>query len=374
VNESLQDIGFDESDKNLFQIDEARLRADALKFSVLPRLHKVFNEAISTIYKVYGVDVYEDSIVSYYPHFRTKREKDLKLLYDAACVALNGKRSKEPKWNGLKRKDNKLVKIIPVRFGFLLKEEGLFLMFENWANIGLTDDSYKKYFEFNIEHEPLINRLCHDSYMRPLVVCGDSCKPVSAYKEHYNFIIQNKFFDTQFFMSYIFPYPIILGDQIYSLDKLIRAFILFYPVYDSYIQISKGEKIRFEYLIEKLNNWLIQENEKEELSSEQKVNSNQLSEDKMREIKELAGESLKVMPAIRWQVFQRDNWKCVACGRNASNDVILHVDHIIPRSKGGKDELGNYQTLCHICNIGKSNKDNTNLRELHKKSGQENLF
>ncbi|OQX01521.1 MAG: hypothetical protein BWK80_59790 [Desulfobacteraceae bacterium IS3] len=73
------------------------------------------------------------------------------------------------------------------------------------------------------------------------------------------------------------------------------------------------------------------------------------------------------MPAIRWQVFQRDKWKCVSCGRSAANDVILHVDHIVPRSKGGKDELDNYQTLCHICNIGKSNKDETNIRELNKK-------
>ncbi len=49
------------------------------------------------------------------------------------------------------------------------------------------------------------------------------------------------------------------------------------------------------------------------------------------------------------------------------SDLILHVDHIIPRSKGGKDELDNYQTLCHICNIGKSNKNDTNLRKLNKK-------
>jgi 5-methylcytosine-specific restriction endonuclease McrA len=79
-------------------------------------------------------------------------------------------------------------------------------------------------------------------------------------------------------------------------------------------------------------------------------------------VKEAAEQKLKVMPAIRWQVFQRDNWKCVACGRNSQDGVILHVDHIIPRSKGGSDTLENYQTLCDLCNIGKSNKDATDLR------------
>ena len=58
------DIGFDESDKNLFQVEDARLRADALRHSILPRLHLVMNEAIAGIRNIYGVDVLEDSIVT----------------------------------------------------------------------------------------------------------------------------------------------------------------------------------------------------------------------------------------------------------------------------------------------------------------------
>lgn len=324
---SLKDISFDESDKNLFQVDDPRLRADAIRFSILPRLNNVFNQSISEIYKIYGTDIYEDSTISYYPHFRTKRDNELKILYEEAYIGLNGKRSKEPKWHGLKRKDNKPVQIMPVRFGFRLDIDGMYLLLENWVVRGLTNDSYKKYFEFNIEYEPLINRLCHDSYMKPFVLCGGSCKPVSSYKEHYNFIIRNNLYDTQFFVSYTFPYPVSLGDHIYSLDELINGFIHFYPVYDSYIQISKGKESRFEYLIEKLNNWLIQKYEKEEISRNQDENSIHLSEEELLKIRESAGQAIKVMPAIRWQVFQRDNWKCVSCGRSAANDVILHVDH-----------------------------------------------
>ena len=75
-----------------------------------------------------------------------------------------------------------------------------------------------------------------------------------------------------------------------------------------------------------------------------------------------AQQKVRVMPMIRWQVFQRDHWKCVSCGRDSHNNAILHVDHIIPRSLGGADTVMNYQTLCNICNLGKGNRDNTDLR------------
>jgi 5-methylcytosine-specific restriction endonuclease McrA len=81
-------------------------------------------------------------------------------------------------------------------------------------------------------------------------------------------------------------------------------------------------------------------------------------------VAELAARRVRVMPALRWQVFQRDRWKCVACGRGSHDDVILHVDHILPRSQGGTDSLDNFQTLCDRCNIGKSNRDDTDLRSV----------
>lgn len=36
------------------------------------------------------------------------------------------------------------------------------------------------------------------------------------------------------------------------------------------------------------------------------------------------------------------------------NEVLMTKDHIIPRAKGGRDSLKNYQTMCEICNSAKS--------------------
>jgi len=60
---------------------------------------------------------------------------------------------------------------------------------------------------------------------------------------------------------------------------------------------------------------------------------------------------------LRFIVMRRDNFKCKSCGRSPVTDpkIVLHVDHVIPYANGGETVLENLQTLCSICNIGKSN-------------------
>jgi len=42
-------------------------------------------------------------------------------------------------------------------------------------------------------------------------------------------------------------------------------------------------------------------------------------------------------------------------------EVMLTKDHIVPRSKGGKNLMSNYQTLCFDCNNRKSDNDSSLL-------------
>lgn len=61
---------------------------------------------------------------------------------------------------------------------------------------------------------------------------------------------------------------------------------------------------------------------------------------------------------LRWHVLQRDRFTCVACGASPAltPGIKLHVDHITPWSWGGETTLVNLQTLCSLCNLGKSNE------------------
>lgn len=67
-----------------------------------------------------------------------------------------------------------------------------------------------------------------------------------------------------------------------------------------------------------------------------------------------------VPESIRYQVLKRDR-RCVLCGAGPETGP-LQVDHIIPRSQGGSNELSNLQVLCALCNRGKSNRDDEDFR------------
>ncbi len=53
------------------------------------------------------------------------------------------------------------------------------------------------------------------------------------------------------------------------------------------------------------------------------------------------------------EIFKRDNYSCVICGRGRHNGYEIHADHIVPKDLGGKAEINNGQTLCSIHNLRK---------------------
>jgi HNH endonuclease/Homing endonuclease associated repeat len=63
----------------------------------------------------------------------------------------------------------------------------------------------------------------------------------------------------------------------------------------------------------------------------------------------------EVRPGLRFKVFMRDRFRCLACGRSPAThlNIELHADHIRSVADGGKTTLENLQTLCEDCNLGK---------------------
>lgn len=68
----------------------------------------------------------------------------------------------------------------------------------------------------------------------------------------------------------------------------------------------------------------------------------------------MKGKRRSVSKKIRFEVFKRDGFRCAYCGKMPP-EVILEIDHIIPVSKKGTNDINNLIASCFDCNRGKRN-------------------
>ncbi|MCA9842596.1 MAG: HNH endonuclease [Cyanobacteria bacterium HKST-UBA03] len=61
----------------------------------------------------------------------------------------------------------------------------------------------------------------------------------------------------------------------------------------------------------------------------------------------------KTIPLTRKNLMHRDKYTCQYCSRRGHN---LTIDHVLPRSRGGRDEWENCVVACHHCNTKKGNR------------------
>jgi hypothetical protein len=60
---------------------------------------------------------------------------------------------------------------------------------------------------------------------------------------------------------------------------------------------------------------------------------------------------------MRRRVFERDGGRCRYCGlAQFGQAAVFHVNHIIPRSKGGPTEEANLALQCPHCSLRKADK------------------
>lgn len=58
---------------------------------------------------------------------------------------------------------------------------------------------------------------------------------------------------------------------------------------------------------------------------------------------------------LRFRVLNRDRFRCVYCGKSAS-EIEIEIDNVVPVSAGGSDTFDNLVTSCKPCNQGKKTR------------------
>ena len=349
----LKQILFDEDDRTLFLIDDIQLKADAIRYSILPKLEIVNNELISRLIKVYNFDFFQNYSVAKTPHFRiskTQRKEPTKTNYSYSGISITGQR-KENKWFGLDRGNKIIPSISPTNLSIDLTNKGLstHLFFNHPKNF--TIETYQKFYTFFIDNIEIISGLASKANFQYQFKYFN----IFSIKRDLELRFESGDYDI-IFSTRPFEYPI----NYKKINDLIFSNIIFFPVINACINIALGEQPKLEENITKIEANLF--DYVKTYFGEQEAKAKKVSIENADNYKQKAEGKVKVQAGLRWQVFQRDNWRCLSCGRGVEDNIILHVDHILPRSKGGKDEFDNYQTLCDICNIGKSNKNQTDLR------------
>src|SRR5208283_2369132 len=109
-----------------------------------------------------------------------------------------------------------------------------------------------------------------------------------------------------------------------------------------------------------------------DLSDEQRKDLMRICDQSIKSYLEARGEAIwshrrrghrPISGSIRYEVLARAAFRCELCGVSA-DERNLEVDHIHPKSLGGKDDLENYQALCYSCNAAKRNTDDEDFRDL----------
>ncbi|HOP44496.1 MAG TPA: HNH endonuclease [Flavobacteriales bacterium] len=346
-------LEFTEDDGALFAVTDAQLKADALKQDVLPRLGMLLERGLAKVQEIYGVEPMEHNNITALPGFRPSRRKEpVKHHYTSAAQGLTGSRTIV--WKGVERPDGKPAKIMPHRYVFLLDQEGIRVGIYHWWQ-QYTPATNKKFARFILQQGDHVFQLMRLAGLGMTHHYIDVCSLEAALYHEAEAGM------TPAFWSRPIPFPV-HGKH---LEQLVECYAMLYPIYESYLRIAMGRKPIFTELVARLEHYLIEDGDRliEVFGSQQ----DPTAEVDLEEVLRKADQRVTVPHGRRWQVLSRDGWRCLSCGKTSfRHHVVLHVDHKVPRSLGGSDDLDNLQTLCEACNLGKSNRDSTDLRKLAK--------
>lgn len=335
---NLEEVRFEERDLSIFSIPEIKTRLDTLQNYFFPRLEFLLRFTLERVEEIYGVDPYERMTVVYRPRHRkgSKRNVD----FGEVFIGISGKRS-----------NNRSLRIVHEN-GEPYSFHPSYLTY-TVDSLGLLYVSFRP-FVYKIDH------VFRRTFSKHVMECLDVLEPLlSQYYITYggavDFQSLKTYLEREVFVFFESAPLFIPVDTKHGLLRLVGAFVMLFPLLDSLVSIGRGETPRLSEMLELFKKWCLRPRElgrkKETLSCAEEF----------RGLPELESYSF-IRAGLWWDVLSRDKWTCCSCGRSAKDGITLHVDHIVPRSLGGVDTIDNLQTLCRKCNIGKSNRDDTDLR------------
>lgn len=343
ITDTIRNVEFEQKDLEIFTIPDVRTRLDTLQQYFFPRLQVLADYGVHLTTKIYDLHPLERMGFVYHPNHR-KDAKQNKEFHDV-MVGLSGKRDMSRALQTC-RKNGEPYRIHQTDLMYRVDENGISV------NLPL--------FHPKVDHKSL-TRLAtelHDNMYRltSLLALAD-LKPTigpALISPSYALTISNLEDNATWIVSPTYHLP---ADSTHGLPRIVLAFVVLYPLLEMLIAIGEGEPTRLGQMLIQLQDWYFSEGLDLMAKEMGKVPEPALP----AEIPELPSYSF-VRPGLWWSTLARDGFKCCCCGRSAKDGIVLHVDHIKPRSLGGTNDTNNLQTLCWKCNIGKSNKSTADLR------------
>lgn len=354
---SQEKLLFEREDLAIFKIPDVRTRLDTIQNYFFPRLDILLTQSLELVQEIYKINPYERMTILRTPNHRKNAKENEGCSY--VSIGVGGKR-RHDRILKVFRRDGKPYRLHNARLDYQINLKGE-ISISLWI-LGYLDPSLNTEFlavwkdvlakNFNVLNSVfMLNHISHSN-----------AKHFLSFTD----ILSEKYIkdlDSQALQFYSPTYflPISFDD---GLAYLQTAFAALYPLLDVSIDCEEGQPIRLEKMLKDYVRWRRRRGAERWYRKRLKPDSTE--RETSIELPELDNYRF-IRAGLWWEILARDNWKCCSCGRTVKeHGITLHVDHILPRSKGGTDNRENLQALCMKCNIGKSNRDSTDLTRKFK--------
>lgn len=337
---------FELKDVEIFKIPDTKTRIATVQNYFFPRLEILLRHTLEVIQEIYEVNPYERMTFVYCPSNR--KSARVNADFDWVHIGLSGKRRTDRELK-IKRRDGRAFSHHPTYLTYNIELDGAlsveFMPFRQYVDSEFVSAVAHLYQQNFAALSPILgmNFISHNRAENFV----DLKDIFIGEKEDVNGVL---------LFSQLHYFPV---DAKRGLGDLIMTFASLYPLLDSFISLGEGESPRLPEMLNKFKSWCLADELEDENEYEEIIDADSTDVPNMPEMDSYTF----VRAGLWWSVLARDSWTCCSCGRSSKEEgITLEVDHIIPRSKGGTDDSGNLQTLCKKCNVGKSNKDSTDLR------------